>query len=70
MAVHASTAIGSSTITPLHTGHFVLFGALAVLWLALGAVYWCGVALQKRGLRGYEQMFSVCTKRIPSGSSR
>ena len=27
-------------ITPLHTGHFVLFGALAVLWLALGAVYW------------------------------
>lgn len=27
-------------ITPLNTGHFVLFAALAVLWLALGAVYW------------------------------
>lgn len=27
-------------ITPLTTGHFVLFGSLAVLWLALGAVYW------------------------------
>lgn len=27
-------------ITPLNTGHFVLFGSLAVLWLALGAVYW------------------------------
>ena len=27
-------------ITPLHTGHFVLFGTLAGLWLALGAVYW------------------------------
>ena len=27
-------------VTPLNTGHFVLFGALAVLWLALGAVYW------------------------------
>ena len=27
-------------ITPLNVGHFVLFGALIVLWLALGAVYW------------------------------
>ena len=27
-------------ITPLNTGHFVLFATLAVLWLALGAVYW------------------------------
>ena len=29
-----------ANITPLDAGHFVLFGALAVLWLALGAVYW------------------------------
>ena len=27
-------------ITPLSVGHFVLFGSLIVLWLALGAVYW------------------------------
>ena len=27
-------------ITPLSVGHFVLFGSLLVLWLALGAVYW------------------------------
>ena len=27
-------------ITPLNAGHFVLFGGLIVLWLALGAVYW------------------------------
>ena len=27
-------------ITPLNTGHFVLFGSLILLWLALGAVYW------------------------------
>jgi len=27
-------------ITPLNAGHFVLFGSLIVLWLALGAVYW------------------------------
>ena len=27
-------------ITPLNTGHFVLFGSLLLLWLALGAVYW------------------------------
>ena len=27
-------------VTPLAAGHFVLFGSLAVLWLALGAVYW------------------------------
>ena len=27
-------------ITPLTVGHFVLFGSLIVLWLALGAVYW------------------------------
>ncbi len=27
-------------ITPLTAGHYALFGSLAVLWLALGAVYW------------------------------
>ncbi len=27
-------------VTPLTAGHFVLLGSLAVLWLALGAVYW------------------------------
>ena len=27
-------------ITPLSVGHFVLFGSLIALWLALGAVYW------------------------------
>lgn len=27
-------------ITPLNVGHFVLFGSLIVLWLALGAAYW------------------------------
>ena len=27
-------------ITPLNAGHFVLFGGLIVLWLAVGAVYW------------------------------
>ena len=27
-------------VTPLSAGHFVLFGSLFVLWLALGAVYW------------------------------
>ena len=29
-----------AAITPLNAGHFVLFCSLAVLWLALGAVYW------------------------------
>ena len=27
-------------LTPLSVGHFVLFGSLIILWLALGAVYW------------------------------
>lgn len=30
----------AKNITPLSVGHFVLFGSLILLWLALGAVYW------------------------------
>ncbi len=33
-----NTAIGGKILR--RSGHFVLFGGLIVLWLALGAVYW------------------------------
>lgn len=46
-------------VTPLSVGHFVLFGSLIVLWLALGAMYWLLVMAwlyKKRNLRGHEQV--------------
>ena len=51
-------------ITPLHTGHFVLFGALAVLWLALGAVYWLLVIawLYKNAVREGMNKCSPCAQ--------
>ncbi len=37
---HDSEDAWKSQITPLTTGHFVLFGAAGLLWLALLAWYW------------------------------